>query len=344
MGKLTHSPELPVSLAVWLSYDEYDYVDKENYISVTNLLKPTKQAVLAHRVKQHPVFKDKKIDVLSFFASRLGTAIHNSIEKTWDTNPQRFLRMLGYPEKVADDIVVFNESTGLPSAKELSELRSQGKIIVAQEIRMYRKFGDYIIGGKIDFVFDGVPEDFKTVKTWAYGDKDKEEKELMQISMYRWLNPDLITSDTGKISQIFLDWIKGRAKNANYPPLPIVPTTHKLHSLENVEKFIGNKIAELERCAGLEEKDLPKCTAQDLWKNPNTYKYYTTQEQANNPKSRSKKNFNSYMEAEKYRLEQGKGVIKMVEGQVKACNYCPGFELCQQKEEYLAAGILVTEE
>lgn len=345
MGKLVHAPELPVSLAVWLSYDEYDYIDEKNYISVTNLLKPTKQAVLSHRAQQHPIFKDKAIDVMSFFASRVGTAIHNSVEKAWDANPKALLKKLGYPDKVAEDIIIFNEQTGLPDAEKLQALRAEGKIIVAQEVRMFRKFGEYVIGGKIDFVFDGAPEDFKSVKTWAYGDEVKAKKEVMQISMYRWLNPDLITSDTGKISQIFVDWIKGRSKNPGYPPLPIVSTVHPLHSSSEVEAYIGSKIAELERCVGLEEKDLPPCTAEDLWKKPNKYKYYAKEEQANKPGARATKNFDAYYDAESFRREKGgKGVIKMVEGKVGACNYCSGFELCQQKNEYLEKGILEIEE
>lgn len=345
MGRLTHSSNLPISLAVWLSYDEYDYVDQKNYISATSLLKPTRQAVLAARVRKHPIFGKQKIDVMQFFASRLGTAIHNSIDKTWDDKPRELLKMLGYPEKTVEDLVIFTEKTGLPEADELQSLRDQGKIIVAKEVRMFRKFGKYVIGGKIDFVFDGKPEDFKTVKTWAYGDKNKAEKELMQISLYRWLNPALITSDIGCISQIFLDWMKSMSKQrSNYPPEPIISTDYELHSEVKVEQFIQSRIDELEKFIHTDEKELPRCTKMDLWQAENSYKYYSDPAKANDPKARSTKNFTSYFEAEQFRQEKGKGAIKMIEGKVKACNYCAGFEMCTQKDEYLNSGLLTVED
>ena len=47
--KFTNKNNIPLSLAVWLVTDEYDYVDKPNYISATSLLKPTRQLVLSKR-------------------------------------------------------------------------------------------------------------------------------------------------------------------------------------------------------------------------------------------------------------------------------------------------------
>ena len=36
----------------------------------------------------------------------------------------------------------------------------------------------------------------------------------------------------------------------------------------------------------------------------------------------------------------GKGIVVEVPGAVVACNYCPAFTVCRQKDEYLADGTL----
>jgi hypothetical protein len=42
-------------------------------------------------------------------------------------------------------------------------------------------------------------------------------------------------------------------------------------------------------------------------------------------------------EAQAFMVEKaGKGVIKTVPGEVKACEYCPAFTICKQKDSYYA--------
>jgi len=339
----TKPEHLPLSVALWLTFDEYDYVDKQNYISATSLLKPTKQTILAARYRQSPL-ANKPDNLMQRFANRLGTAVHNSIDMAWDVHLKRGLQLLGHPDKVAENTVVFNENTGMPSDEEIAKLRAEGKNIIIKEVRMFRDFGKYIIGGKTDFVINGVPEDFKTVKTWAYGDEVKLKKELMQISIYRWLNPVAIWEDHGRIIQIFMDWMKGQKIRAGYPQEPIVAHTMELHSFAEVERFIEGKIRELEHYMDLPESELPRCTDEDLWRGKDSIKYYSDPAKAKDPKARSTKNFENLHEAEMHRQSKGKGVIKIVKGKVKACAYCAGYDMCQQKDEYLADGTLSIED
>ena len=49
-AKYNNINQVPVSMAVWLAHDEYDHNDDPNHISVTGLIKPTKQLILAGRV------------------------------------------------------------------------------------------------------------------------------------------------------------------------------------------------------------------------------------------------------------------------------------------------------
>lgn len=339
MSKYSYDPSIPLSVALWLTVDEYDHINEPNYISATGLLRPTRQAILAGRIKDSP-FADKSMDLMQRFASRIGTAIHNSLDEAWDTSLERGFNLLGYPDHVAKNTYVYNEKTGLPTVEQIQEHRKNGANIVVKEIRMFREFRGYKIGGKVDFGANGSPEDYKTVKTWAYGDKDKLEKELMQISIYRWLYPELFWTGTGNIVQLFLDWVKGRTSQEGYPPLPIACNTMKLFSEEEVEKYIGDKLAALEKYKDAPETEIPRCTDKELWKGEDKYKYYADPAKAQDPKARSTKNFDNIVDAESHRQSKGKGVIKVVQGEVKACAYCAGYDLCTQKDEYLANGTL----
>ena len=78
---LTNDKNIPLAIAVWLATD--DYSKREGSISVTTLMKPVRQIVLSARAAQ--VGRD--MDVSVFTASRMGTAIHDSIEKAW-LNPK----------------------------------------------------------------------------------------------------------------------------------------------------------------------------------------------------------------------------------------------------------------
>ena len=102
MAQFTNETGVSLDLAVWLLHDEYDYIDKDNYISVTSLMKPTRMIILGSRVSSG----DRQIDVSDFIASALGKSIHDSIEKGMDDGSENKLKRLGYSENVIDRILV----------------------------------------------------------------------------------------------------------------------------------------------------------------------------------------------------------------------------------------------
>ena len=102
MTQITNNQDIALPLAIWLLNDEYDYINDPNYISVTTLMKPLKQIVLAKRVPK----ESKSFDLADLIASRLGTALHDSMEKAINTNMPKALRMLGYPQEVIDRVLV----------------------------------------------------------------------------------------------------------------------------------------------------------------------------------------------------------------------------------------------
>lgn len=77
MRKFTNQEGIPLALAVFLAQDSYDH--EEDVISATTLLKPIRQTILAKRVPQ----EERLVDIAGLASSRIGTAIHDAIERAW---------------------------------------------------------------------------------------------------------------------------------------------------------------------------------------------------------------------------------------------------------------------
>lgn len=318
-----HGISLP--LAVWLLHDEYDYVADPNYISATSLLKSTKQLILSKRIDA----EDRSADLSEFVPRAFGHAVHDSMEKAWRVSGRQAMRKLGYPGHVADRITVN------PTAEEL-ELNPD-ILPVWIEQRSERVLDGFRIGGKFDMVVDGELFDTKTTSVFSFMSGSKDDDYSMQGSIYRWLNPTLITGDEVHIQFVFTDWKRSEARQQaakGYPPIKTANHSVKLHSLADTEAFIRAKIAEVRRCRTLSEDQIPDCTDKELWRSAPKFKFYADPAKANDPNARSTKNFDTLSEANAHKANQGKGIVITQPGEVKACEYCPAFEICNQRKQY----------
>jgi hypothetical protein len=329
MERVTNDTQIPLSMALWLSVDEYDAVDEEGYLSATSFLKPTRQLVLSGRLtdKTTPI-----VDVAQLAQSRIGTAIHNSVEQSW-TNPklrEMALTRLGYTAEIRNRIIVNGDPNNLP----------EGAIPVYLEQRICREFEGHLIGGKYDMVTDGILADIKSTTTWTYMHGSNNWKYRLQGSIYRWLNPEIITKDYMLILFVFLNWSPGdyaKGREKGYPPHRVMAHRVDLLSLQETELFIKDKLNTLDALKDADETELPLCTPDELWQDPSVWKYYK------NPlkKLKSTKNFDSVHEADIRRKEDGcVGEVAEVRGLCKACKYCPAFILCSQKDELIKGGQL----
>jgi hypothetical protein len=326
--KLTNVHGISLPLCVWLLTDEYDYINEPNYISATSLLKSTRQLVLSKRV----VKEDREIDISDFLSSRFGAAIHDSQEKAWRVNGQRAMKLLGYPEFIWSNIVV---------NPTFEEIEANPKIIpIWIEQRAFREVTiggvTYKVGGKFDQVIDGRLFDTKTTSVYSYLLGRKDDDYAKQGGIYRWLNPELITSDHIFIQFIFTDWQKVRAKAdpQNYPQTKTLEYPVELPSLAETEQFIRDKIAEVHKYKDARDEDIPFCNDKELWRSEPKYKYFADPTKT---QGRSTKNFDTLAEANQFMNEKGKGIVKTVPGEVKACDYCPAFSICKQKDHYYVA-------
>ena len=313
--KLTNDWDIPLPLQVWLMNDSYDYINDKYYISATQLLNPIKQIILKNRVNTNMV----SADISGLLPAIMGTSIHDGIEKAWlYSNYKKSLQKLGMRDEVISKIVINPEEV------------KNDEIPVYIEQRSTKKIGDFTIGGKFDFVMDGILHDFKSTSayTWVYGGMD--EKYKLQGSIYRWLNQNKITSDFVRICFVFTDWQNQLAQaNKDYPQHRIMCKDYKLLSIEEKENWIKNKLDLIVRYFDKDEKDIPECTDEELWRSETKYKYYASESSA-----RATKVFDNLADANKLLAEKGKGVVKTVKGQVKRCPLCPAAPVCLQRRKY----------
>ncbi len=323
--RYTDTADVPLALAVFLATDHYDHNDDPNTISATTLLKPVRQIVLGSRVPP----TEALISLPETISSRLGTAIHNGIDCAWRSHYALALEALGYPERIINAVII-----NPPPGTDLTD-----KIPIYLEQRSNKKVGKWTVSGKFDFVIEGRVQDFKTASVWSYKNQSNADKQIMQGSLYRWLNPEIITNDHIDIIHIFMDWQRSMAKSdPTYPSQRFKSQPLPLLSVAAANQFAVEKLNELDRCLDLPEAELPLCSDEDLWRKAPHFKYYKNPQKTN----RSTKNYDTKQDAYIRLAQDGNvGIVKEVPGQVVACKYCSAFPICGQKDTLIASGDLI---
>lgn len=324
--KITNVSAINLPLAVWLLHDEYDYVDMENYISVTGLMKPIRQTILTSRIPA----QERQMDVADTIARAMGHAVHDSIERAWERGHKRAMGKLGYPDHVIERVMIN------PTPEQLQE--RDDIIAVYMEQRAYKKVEingvTYTVGGKFDMVADGELYDHKSTSafSWLFGTRDDDHQ--LQGSAYRWLNPVKITGDHIHINYIFTDWSRMQARtNPKYPQKRVEEKHIPLLSVQETENWVKERLRLIHAHWNSPEEQIPECTDKELWRSDPSYKYYSDPTKIS---GRSTRNFDNKHDAQEFMNSKGgKGIVITVPGEAKACNYCDAFDFCKQKDKYL---------
>jgi len=323
----TNYDNVPLVLAVWLAAnDGYDLNPQPNVVSATSLMKPTRSLILGRRVAADKSV-DHTIDVSDLVPSRLGTAVHTAVEVAWLYSRDIGLKNLGIPQAAIDKIQV-NPDT--PS--------EDPQFDIYMEQRANKVIGKWIISGKFDFVENGRVKDIKTTKVynWIHGGND--EKYRIQGSIYRWLNPEIITDNFVDILMVCTDWSPLMAMaDKEYPSTRIKVRTLPLMSLAETERYIKSRLALLEKYVSAKQDHMPLCTPEELWQNPAKYAYYK------NPKAkRATKLCDTPQEANALKARNGipGSIVVERKAEPKFCKYCDGRAICLQAEGFIASGLL----
>lgn len=316
--QLTNKHNLPLSVAVFLASDEYDHSSEPWTISATTLLKSIRQIVLSARLD----VEDVSLDVSEVVASRLGSAYHSAVETSWKA-PQTALTKLGIPERVQKQI-------------HINPAKPTGEIDIYLEQRSCRKLGRWTVSGKFDMVMDGQLEDFKSTSVHTYLNQTNADKYILQGSIYKWLNPDIITGDHLQINYLFTNWQSHQAQGSSeYPKMPVLSQKYPLKGTKETELWVRHKLDQLDKYWETKEEELPLCNDEELWRREDVWKYYGKADA-----QRASKVFDDPVSANAWLADKGKGVVKKVPGEVVACKYCPAFALCSQKDDLIARGEL----
>lgn len=323
--RLTNNAGLDLGIAIWLAADSYQYDERPNAISVTSLIKPVRQIILGSRVPR----EERQIDLLDRLKSSMGQILHGGVEWAWKNHYASSMKKLGIPRRVIDAVRINPEEADPDTIPVYTEVRTE------KEIR------GIIVTGQIDLIIEYRLRDLKSTTVWGYMNQKSVGQWILQGSIYRWLNPEKIQHDELLVQYLLLDWSGALAKRTPGYPVHAAPTRSlALMGLRETEQWIVQRLDLLQQLAGASERQLPECTEEELWRTEPVFKYY------GNPAAtgRSTKNFegpNAEAEAKMFMAEKGgKGRIDRVPGMVKACNYCPGFLLCKQKDQYILDGSL----
>lgn len=316
--RYTNKHNIPLPIAVMLIHDEYDHDDTPNVLSVTTMLKSVRRIILETRGS--PV--EQEMDISELIASTQGTALHDALERAW-LSPKlpEMLQQLGIPKRVAEKIRV-NPTDG-----------TRTPLDIFLEKRSSKKLGKWTISGKFDFIMEGKPMDLKNTSTFKWsGDHDDY---IMQLSMYRWLNPDLTNKDLGEIMFWFKDFSNYSSGKSGYPPFSIAGKQLNLLTPAATESWVKKKLNQLEQYMDTPEKQLPLCTPKELWQSAPSFKYYSKPDAM-----KASKVFDSMHEANSHMLSKGKGHIVEVGAEPKACGYCPARMGCSQYSSMVQQGIV----
>ena len=310
--------ELPV--AVFLASDTYNG-NRDGY-SATALIRPVRQTILASRVTGDTQTLLNLTDTLK---SRIGTAIHAGLENAWLNASAPALEALGLPAAIRSRIVVNPDPDNLaPDA-----------LPIYLEQRTFKEVMGINIHGQFDIVFQGEVQDLKTTSTYQFLKQNKVNNFTLQGSIYRWLNPKIITKDTLAIHYILTDWSSNRTKDAAYPKSPVITMRYPLMSPERTRIWVTQRLETLMALKDAHDADIPECTDEELWRSEPVYKYFR------NPasKARSTANFETLAEAQARLAKDGHvGVIEEKKGEIRACKWCPAAGICQQRARLVAAG------
>ena len=320
---LTNKTNISLPLATWLASNSYGGKPETKRLSATSLLNSTRKLVYQELINRG-TFEESSLDISELLASKLGSAIHNNIQSVWenDTVRSNALLALGIKPETINSIKVNPDKV------------ETGDIPVYFEIRTNKEINGWKISGQFDMVFDGQIHDFKSTSTYVYMKNIKKDDYIKQLSIYKWLNPDLITEDTGVIHYIFKNWDKNKVHEEGYPQTPFLSVTYELLPLHEVQKLITSKIMDIEACLEYPNM-LPDCGNKDLMIHEDVFQYFSSESSV-----RASKNFDTLVEANKYLASKGKGFIKKKVQEPKGCYWCNCRGICDQYKRFKELGVV----
>ena len=296
--KYTNNKNYPKFVQEWLEFDEYDRTEGE--ISATTLLKPSQVFVLTRK------FQEKlTIDVNDLIAAKLGTAIHDSVEKVKLTNCLQEQRL----------------------RTEIDGQVISGKFdIIINADQPIKKIVD-----------------IKSTSVWAYIFGGKDEEYIKQLSIYKYLasKNGIELEEEALIQFVFTDWSKSKARlGGNYPENRIAIKPIKLMSLEDTEVFIKQRLSLFKEEMSKEIGEQIPCNQNELWIKESTFAVMKEGRKSAVKLFKNEGEAEFFVAG-----QGGMSKLSINERKEKAkrCEYCAVRKFCQQAKKMEETGLLDTE-
>lgn len=186
------------------------------------------------------------------------------------------------------------------------------------EMKLEVEVNNSILTGRVDLYKKNVLTDFKTSTVWKWMSGDFSDWKKQGL-IYAW---SLINKGYHVEKIRFVVFLKDFSKmrkeyNPKYPDSQIMVYEIKVKSADllEIEKFIFEKIKELEHYIDKPNNELPEPLDEELWKTPDKYAVIKS------TSSRAMKVFDDKREAEMYMLQKNGDYIEKREGTYKKLEY-----------------------
>lgn len=208
-----------------------------------------------------------------------------------------------------------------------------------QEIRLEAETNGWLWSGQGD-IYEGDTKsllDYKVTSSWAaIGEAKPEWVSQLNLLAFLYRKAGFEVTSLGIVA-IFRDWSKYKMmQSKDYPRKPAQRIEIPMWSDLQCEEYAFKRIATHKGAEDLPDKQLPLCTAEEMWEKPTTYAIM----KATN--KRATKVTDDEHEAgillAHYRNKDTKAKYKIVErkGKRTRCDdYCPVSFYCNQYNEYL---------
>ena len=145
--------------------------------------------------------------------------------------------------------------------------REAGDNALAEE-RLVAEVDGFKFSGTADIYENEVLWDYKT--TSAYGAGEIAGRYEAQLNIYRWLYEQQgFKVNSLKILALYRDWSKTKAmRDDRYPQEPVQVIDVAMWTMDDALQYIRERIAFHTKAEGLQDSELPECTAEEKWEKP----------------------------------------------------------------------------
>ena len=306
--KFTNNSGIPKELAIFAIYHAAQYDGKPTTatnLSVSDFLTPMRK--LIYKIQSPEI--TELTDVSYIMKSAKGTAMHSGLEAAlaWYGGYKQEIRS----QKVIDGVVVSGKFDLIDletnTLKDLKHVSSYAYKKLMLDIEKIKDMDNSM----------SIKERLEYIPTYT--------KFQLQLSMYKWLNPELNLNPYGDI--IFS--LNDGGGMERYP----IDNFHRFPLLldEEIEEFVVTHLTELKQ--HLADGTLPLCSDSERGFSPAEYKLQRVSPTNHQLTTVRGSKFNNYSKFREFVIKSGRpgDVEQITEAKHTLCNYCNYSSICTQE-------------